>query len=111
MELTLIFDILKDADGTPARGSLSISNPAFIAADQTAVAAGTLKVSISELPGHQGEVNASLAPTEGSVKNDPAGGEARYSVTYSLKNGARYPETWAVPRTGGPKTIAQVRGF
>lgn len=102
MELTRILDTLKDADGNPALGTLTISNPNFIAADGTAVAAGSLVYTIPTAT--PGLVDVSLAPTEGS---NPA---SKYTVTYSLVNGARYPETWTVPRLGGPKTISQVRG-
>lgn len=106
MELTRILDTLKDADGNLAQGEMRISCPAFVAADGTAVAAGTITKTITD-----GAVDLVLAPTEGSVKNDPDGGEARYTVRYKLANTGRYPETWAVPRTGGPFTIAQARGF
>ena len=66
---------------------------------------------LTPLENEAGQVDLWLAPTEDSLKNAPEGGEARYTVTYSLVNGARYPETWAIPRTGGPYKINQVRGF
>jgi hypothetical protein len=117
MELTRILDTLKDADGNPAVGTLSIESPAFIAADGTAVAAGKITITIAvDDPGtplvdEAGTVDIWLAPTEDSVQNIAAGGEARYTVRYKLTNLGRYPETWAVPRTGGPYKISEVRGF
>ncbi|MBI3933396.1 MAG: hypothetical protein HY316_01805 [Acidobacteria bacterium] len=101
MELTRIFDILKDADGAPAAGKLVIHNPAFIAADGTAVAAGILAYVIPTVS--PGLVDLMLAPTEDA---DPA---ASYTVEYFLKSGAAYSETWQIPRTG-PITISQARG-
>ena len=102
MELTRILDVLKDADGIPARGKLVIQSPAFIAADGTAVAAGILTYAIPVAT--PGLVDLFLAPTEGA---DPS--SARYTVRYYLKSGAAYTETWQVPRTG-PITISQARG-
>ena len=101
MELTRILDILKDADGAPAAGKLVIYNPAFIAADGTAVAAGILTYVIP--PASPGLVDLMLAPTEDA---DPA---ASYTVEYFLKSGAAYSETWHIPRTG-PVTISEARG-
>jgi len=100
MELTRILDMLKDADGNPAAGKLVINNPAFIAADGTAVAAGILTYVIP--PSSPGLVDLMLAPTE---EADPA---ASYTVEYFLKSGAAYSESWHIPRTG-PVTISQAR--
>ena len=86
-----------------------IRNPAFLAADGTAVAAGSLASTIPEddpeAPEDEaGVVDLRLAPTEGA---DPAG--VRYEVQYFLANSAKYRETWSVPLTG-PITISQARG-
>ena len=101
MELTRILDTLRDADGNAAAGKLVISNPAFIAADGTAVAAGTMTYLIPQTPG--GVVDLQLVPTEDA---SPLG--ARYSVEYFLKSGATYLETWQIPRIG-PVTVSQAR--
>ena len=101
MELTRVFDTLKDADGNPAAGKLVIRNPAFIAADGTAVAAGILPHLIPTA--FPGLVDLLLAPTEGA---DPI--ETSYTVDYYLKNGAAYSERWQIPRIG-PITISQAR--
>ena len=101
MELIRILDNLKDADGTPAAGKLVVQNPAFIAADGTAVAAGTLTYVIPTTS--PGLVDMMLAPTEGA---DPI--ETSYTVEYFLKSGAAYSESWQIPRTG-PLTISQAR--
>jgi hypothetical protein len=101
MELTRILDTLKDADGIPARGKIVIEGPAFIAADETPVVASLLTYLIPEQS--PGLVDLLLAPTEGA---DPA--TAAYTVRYFLQSGARYSETWHVPRMG-PITISQAR--
>jgi hypothetical protein len=101
MELTNVLDVLKDADGAAAQGKLVVHNPAFIAADGTAVVAGALTYRIpSSTPGL---IDLMLAPTEDS--NPP---EARYTVEYFLRSGASYSETWNIPRTG-PVSISQAR--
>ena len=101
MELTRILDSLKDADGQPARGRIVVECPGFIAADNTAVAAGPVTYNIPALD--PGKVDFWLAPTEGS---DPP---SAYKVRYFLSHGAAYEETWNVPRVG-PVTIGQARG-
>jgi hypothetical protein len=101
MELTRILDTLKDADGNPAAGKLTIRNPAFIAADGTAVAAGNLTYVIPSAS--LGLVDILLAPTE---DGDPF--DTSYTVEYFLKSGAAYSENWLIPRTG-PITISQAR--
>ena len=101
MELTRVLDTLKDADGNPAAGKLIVQNPAFIAADGTAIAGGALTYVIP--PASPGLVDMLLAPTEGA---DPI--ETRYKVDYFLKSGAAYAESWQIPSTG-PVTISQVR--
>ncbi|OFV95927.1 MAG: hypothetical protein A3H28_06290 [Acidobacteria bacterium RIFCSPLOWO2_02_FULL_61_28] len=99
MELTRILDNLKDADGNLANGRLVIECPNFIAADGAAVATSVIAIPITN-----GAVDFLLAPTAGS---SPA---VKYTVTYFLKNTAKYEETWTVPAIG-PITIAQARGF
>ena len=101
MLLTRVLDHLKDADGNPARGKLVIHNPAFIAADGSAVAAGNLTYVIPT--SSPGLVDLMLAPTAGA---DPPG--SRYTVRYFLKSGAQYSETWQIPGSG-PITISQAR--
>jgi hypothetical protein len=102
MELTRVLDTLNDADGNPAAGKLLIQNQAFIAADGTAVAAGSLTYVIPAIS--PGLVDLLLAPTEGA---NPTG--SSYTVQYYLQSGAAYAENWQVPRTG-PITISQARG-
>lgn len=96
---TIIADTLYRADGTPARGTLLISWPAFSSADGKPVAAGTLTVKIAPT----GSVNIPLLPTQGAT---PAG--TAYKVVASLDDGSTSTEYWAVP-TLSPTTIAAIR--
>jgi trimeric autotransporter adhesin len=57
---TTVSDVIYRADGTPAKGTLLISWPAFISADSQAVSAGSLSVPIG--PG--GAINLALVPNE-----------------------------------------------
>ena len=63
---TTVSDVIYRGDGTPAKGTLLISWPAFVSADGQAVSAGTLSATIG--PG--GAVNVALVPNEGAT---PAG--------------------------------------
>ena len=101
MLLTRILDNLKDADGSAAQGKLVIQNPAFIAANGSAVAAGNITYGIPSAS--PGLVDLMLAPTGGADPSDTV-----YKVSYFLKGGAQYCETWRVP-TSGPITISQAR--
>src|ERR1051325_9573745 len=101
MQLTRILDNLRDADGAPAQGKLVIRNPAFIAADGSAVAAGNL---VYEIPSSTpGLIDLLLVPMGGASPS-----AAAYAVEYFLRSGAHYEEKWQVP-VSGPTAIRQVR--
>ena len=98
-QTTTVSDIIYRADGTPAKGTLLISWPAFVSSDGEAVSAGSLAVAVG--PG--GAVNVALVPTEGAT---PAG--TYYSVVMKLDDGSSAKEFWTVP-LASPATIAQIR--
>ena len=97
--LVTISDIVYRADGSPASGTVVITWPNFSTADNKAVAAGELNVTIG--PG--GVMIIALAPNANSV---PAG--TYYKVVYKLDDGTTSTEYWVVPATG-PTTIAAIR--
>src|SRR5580704_9209786 len=97
--LTSVVDTVYMANGTAAQGILVITWPAFVAADGTAVAAGSLDVTL----GSNGALNVALAPNTGAT---PAG--VYYSVVYQLQPSEVRTEYWVVP-TSSPATLAQVR--
>jgi hypothetical protein len=97
--MTAINDVLYRADGSPARGVLLISWPAFTTADGKPVAAGTKDVVL----GTNGEVQIELAPNAGA---DPAG--TYYKVVLKLEDGTTSTEYWVVP-TSSPANISAIR--
>ncbi len=96
---TLVSDVVYRADGTPAAGTLLITWPAFTTADNKAVAAGSLSVTI----GPAGAVNIQLVPNEGAT---PDG--SYYKVVLKLNDGSTSTEYWTVP-AASPTTIAAIR--
>ena len=96
---TLVNDIVYRADGTPAGGTLLISWPAFISADQKPVAAGTMSATI----GTGGWVNLNLVPNQGAT---PTG--TYYKIVLKLDDGTTTTEYWNVP-SSSPTTIAAIR--
>ncbi len=97
--LTSVIDTVYMADGSEAQGTLVITWPAFVAADGSAVAAGSLNVTL----GSNGALNVALATNAGAT---PAG--VYYTVVYQLQPSEVRTEYWVVP-TSSPATLAQVR--
>src|SRR3954471_1201563 len=101
--LTTITDIVYRADGSPASGMAVITWPNFSTADNKAVAAGELHITIGPAGASAGQLTVALAPNAGSI---PAG--TYYKVVYKLDDGTTTTEYWVVPATG-PTTIAAIR--
>jgi hypothetical protein len=97
--LTTMTDVVYRANGDPASGTIVITWPNFSTADNKAVAAGDLNITI----GAGGAITVALAPNAGST---PAG--TYYKVVYKLDDGTTSTEYWVVPATG-PTTIAAIR--
>ncbi len=97
--MTTISDVLYRADGSPARGTLLISWPAFTTADNKPVAAGSMDVAL----GPNGEVEIELAPNAGA---NPAG--TYYKVVLKLEDGSTSTEYWVVPASS-PAEVAGIR--
>lgn len=97
--LTNVIDTVYRADGTPARGVLLITWPAFVEANGTAVGEGTLNITLSA----SGGLSVALAPNAGA---NPSG--VYYTVVYQLGPGQVRTEYWVVP-TNSPATLGQVR--
>lgn len=98
-QTTAIHDVVYRADGTPASGTVLISWSAFTTADEQAVAAGSLSVSL----GDGGAFDVALAP---NVHATPAG--TYYGVVFKLDDGTTSTERWAVPAVP-QTTISAVR--
>lgn len=89
--LRLIQDVLKNADGSVSSGSLEISWAAGTSPDGYTIAAGRLRVFLVN-----GAISVSLVP-------------GTYHVKYQGALGAWQTETWVVPSSPGPFTIAQLK--
>lgn len=97
--LTTVSDTVYRADGTPARGTLVITWPAFLSASGTPIAAGVNNVTL----GTGGQLSTALVPNVGVT---PAG--MYYTVVYQLNDGTTRTEYWLVPTTS-PANLAMVR--
>ncbi|MGA2989521.1 MAG: hypothetical protein ABSD88_03520 [Candidatus Korobacteraceae bacterium] len=95
---TLIQDVLYHADGTPAKGTLLISWPAFTTADGQAIPAGSTTANL----GTDGSISIYLFPNAGST---PQG--TSYTVVLDLDDG-RSTEYWIVPQAA-QTTVAPMR--
>jgi hypothetical protein len=98
---TTISDVVFRADGTPASGTLLISWPAFITADNKAVAAGNKSVTL----GVGGGLSVALVPNAGASPTT-----ALYTVVYHLNGGTVKTEYWVVP-SSSPSSLAAVRAI
>lgn len=104
---TIVADTLHNASGALVSGGITISwNTPFTTTGGVFVAAGRISV-----PVKNGAFSVQLYPTDtscsGPIPLNPGctpTHDLSYSVTYSLPNYVRGPETWTVP-TGGPFTI------
>ncbi len=96
---TRVQDVLYNADGTRAVGTVSISWKGFTASDGSTLTTSSIDVRIV-----QGLLNVELVPNENAT---PIG--TSYEVSYLLDNGSRFFETWVVPESATPVTVSQVR--
>ncbi len=87
------------ANGHPGSGSLQVSWPAFTTANNQAVAAGRVNVTI----GADGYVSLNLAANLGAM---PAG--LYYTAVYHLSDGTTSTEYWVVP-AAAQASLSQVR--
>jgi hypothetical protein len=97
--LTSVVDTVYMANGSFAQGVLVITWPAFVTAGGTAVAPGSLNVTL----GTNGALNVALTPNAGAT---PA--NTYYTVVYQLQPSEVRTEFWSVPASS-PATLAAVR--
>jgi hypothetical protein len=96
--LTTISDTLFNADGTYFNGVVLISWPSFEASDTSNIAAETLNVQVT-----QGVLYVQLVPTTN------ANSAAVYTVLYTSLGVTQFSEAWAVPPSGIPLRVRDVR--
>src|SRR6202167_640109 len=97
--LTSVIDTVYMASGNPAAGVLVITWPAFVTTGGTAVAPGSLNVTL----GTNGALDVALMP---NANANPA--NTYYTVVYQLHPSEVRTEYWVVP-TSSPATLAEVR--
>lgn len=96
-QLTTIQDTLFNADGSLFNGSISISWPAFTAADLSAIGAQTLTVPVAN-----GFFSVQLVPTTTAVT------PAVYTAVFESAGKNQFTETWGVPLSATPLRIQDV---
>lgn len=96
--LTPVQDVLYKADGTPFTGTAEVSWRTFTASDGSNIAQNVVLV-----PVVGGVLKVKLVPTTN------ASGGASYTVRYNADGKTQFVETWAVPPSGVPLTIKNVR--
>ena len=95
---TSIRDTLYNADGSRTAGQIEITWNGFRSADGKTIAAGKITRRITD-----GVLDLALVPNAGTT---PAG--TSYAVTYLLASGLSYAETWVVPQSDTPVSLAAV---
>lgn len=96
---TLISDTIHTAAGLFFSGRAVVSWPAFTAVEGSQIARGSMTV-----PLYNGKINMRLVPTTSALT------PAVYSVVFTNAAGLeQFSETWDVPASGTPLTIAQIK--
>ena len=95
---TSIRDTLYNADGSRTAGQIEITWNGFRSPDGKTIAAGKITRRITD-----GVLDLALVPNAGAT---PAG--TSYAVTYLLASGLSYSETWVVPQSDTPVSLAAV---
>ena len=96
---TTVQGTVYEANGQPGAGTVNVSWPAFTTANNQAVAAGRMSVTIAP----DGFVSLNLAPNLGAT---PAG--LYYTAIYNLSDGTTSTEYWVVP-AAAQASLGQVR--
>src|SRR5580698_312516 len=99
LPLTPISDVVYEADGSAAQGTLLISWPEFTTSGGLAVAAGTSSVTL----GAGGTLATNLVSNANATPPSTV-----YTVVYQLSDGTVRTEFWIVPTTS-PATLAEMR--
>jgi hypothetical protein len=98
--MTPIRDVILDADGTPARGQVTLYWPMF-QVGSSAITQGQKTYEIED-----GQLNLSLFPTVTALPNG-----SYYTATFQLSNGSIYDEYWLVPDQANPMKLNQLRAM
>lgn len=97
---TSVTDTIYSANGTPAKGTVVVSWPAFTAATGQSVPAGSTSATIAA----NGVLTLALTPNAGAT---PIG--TYYTAVYHLSDGSVNREYWVVPASSVPVPISAIR--
>jgi hypothetical protein len=96
--LTIVQDILFNADGTRFNGVATITWASFEASDMANVPAHTLTTAIVN-----GLLRVQLVPTTNALS------PASYTVVYNSDGNTQFTETWSIPPSNVPVRVRDVR--
>jgi hypothetical protein len=96
--LTVVQDILYNADGTAFNGTITISWQSFEASDTSTIPASSIAIQVIN-----GLLRAQLVPTTTALS------PASYSIVYNNINSTQWTENWSVPPSNVPLPVSAVR--
>lgn len=96
--LTVVQDILFNADGTTFNGLVTISWQSFEASDTSNIPAHSISVQVIN-----GLLRVQLVPTTNALS------PASYSIVYNSGGSTQFTENWAVPPSNIPLPVSAVR--
>lgn len=96
--LTVVQDVLFNADGTQFNGIATISWQSFVASDMSNIPAHSLTTQVVN-----GLLRVQLVPTTNALS------PASYTVVYSSSGNAQFTESWAVPSSNVPLRVRDIR--
>jgi hypothetical protein len=96
--LTIVQDILFNADGTRFNGVATVSWQSFEASDMSNVLAHSITTQIIN-----GLLRVQLVPTTNALS------PASYNVVYNTDGNTQFQETWAVPPSSVPVRVRDIR--
>jgi hypothetical protein len=96
--LTVVQDILFNADGTTFNGLVTISWQSFEASDTSNISASTISTQVIN-----GLLRVQLVPTTNALS------PSSYTVVYNSGGSTQFTENWAVPPSNVPLPVSAVR--
>ena len=96
--LTVVQDILFNADGTTFNGLVTISWPSFEASDTSNIPASSISTQVIN-----GLLRVQLVPTTNALS------PSTYTVVYNSGGSTQFTENWAVPPSNVPLPVSSVR--
>jgi hypothetical protein len=96
--LTVVQDILYNADGTAFNGTITISWQSFEASDTSTIPASSIAIQVIN-----GLLRVQLVPTTTALS------PANYTILYNNVNSTQWTENWSIPPSSVPLPVSAVR--